>query len=76
MILLKGKQVELRPVMKDDLKRLYEWRNDEEFCDLAAGSDSYLFNNTQDYDRLKSTDLAKENEKLMEIGQKLIRQNI
>lgn len=44
--MLKGEKTELRPVTKEDLKNQYKWRNNEAIANLAAGSDSFQYNNT------------------------------
>lgn len=44
--MLKGEKIELRPVTKADLNNQFKWRNNEEFANMAAGSEAYLYNNT------------------------------
>jgi RimJ/RimL family protein N-acetyltransferase len=43
--LLTGNLVKLKPVTKEDLKRVNEWNNDEELTFLGSGTDSALQNN-------------------------------
>lgn len=43
--MLKGNLVELRPVSKDDLHKIYQWANDEELTFLGSGSQSAIQNN-------------------------------
>ncbi|ARI78875.1 GNAT family N-acetyltransferase [Halobacillus mangrovi] len=43
--MLTGELVELRPVSRNDLDKLYEWANDEALTSLGSGSQSALQNN-------------------------------
>lgn len=39
--MITGKKIELRPVSLEDLKKTYDWRNDEETAKLEAGAGYY-----------------------------------
>ena len=41
--MIKGTKIELRPVSLEDIKKTYEWRNDEETAKLAAGSSLFRY---------------------------------
>ncbi|HET7580922.1 MAG TPA: GNAT family protein [Bacillales bacterium] len=41
--MITGTKIELRPVSLEDFKRTYEWRNDENFAKMGAGSELFRY---------------------------------
>ncbi|MEK5057920.1 GNAT family protein [Paenibacillus sp. FSL H7-0326] len=53
-LLITGRKVQLRPVSIEDFKRTFEWRNDEEFAKMSAGTDLFRYSHVT-LDQIEST---------------------